>query len=71
MAGSGTIPPFGHGSGSPFGNEAGVVRMSRWLAEHRRSQGGHRPPKRPKGPRFGMLRRSVSRVVRVIRGGGD
>ena len=36
--------------------------------EMRRQRGGdHRPPKGPRGPRFGLLRR----VVRVIRGGGD
>ncbi len=36
--------------------------------EMRRHHGGdHRPPKRPRGPRFGLLRR----IVRVIRGGGD
>ena len=36
--------------------------------EMRRHHGGdHRPPKRPRGPRFALLRR----IVRVIRGGGD
>ncbi len=37
------------------------------LAERREQQGGHRPPRGPKGPRFGLLRR----IVRLIRGGGD
>ena len=35
--------------------------------EMKRRGGGHRPPKRPRGPRFGLLRR----LVRLIRGGGD
>ncbi len=45
------------------------MRMSRLhrLVEQRRSQGGHRPPKRPRAPRFGLIRR----IVRLIRGGGD
>ena len=69
MGRSGTIPPFGHGHGSPFGHEAVAMRMSRLhrLVEQRRSQGGHRPPKRPRAPRFGLIRR----IVRLIRGGGD
>ena len=70
MAGSGTIPPFGHGAGSPFGDEAGAVRLA-GLEARRRRQSGNRPPKRPWGPRFGSLRRFVRRVVRLIRGGGD
>ncbi len=36
--------------------------------EMRRRHGGEQgPPKRPRGPRFGLLRR----IVRLIRGGGD
>lgn len=69
MKNSGTIPPFGHGSGSPFGEEGGALQMSRLtrVAERRRRQGGHRPPERPKGPRFGLVRR----IVRLVRAGGD
>ena len=69
MAGSGTTPPFGHGPGPPVGDEVIAMRMSRLhrMVEQRRSQGGHRPPKRPRGPRFGLVRR----IVRLIRGGGD
>ena len=33
----------------------------------RQKHDGHRPPKRPRGPRFGLLRR----ILRFIRGGGD
>ncbi len=35
--------------------------------EMKRQRGGHRPPKRPRGPRFALLRR----LARLIRGGGD
>ena len=66
MAGSGTIPPFGHGAGSPFGDEAGALRLA-GLEARRRRQSGNRPPKRPRGPRFALLRR----IVRAIRGEGD
>lgn len=44
-----------------------ATKAERELAEHRRRQGGHGPPKRPRGPRFRLLRR----IVRLIRGGGD
>ena len=66
MGDTGTIPPFGHGSGSPFGDEAGMRRMVA-VAEWRRHGGDNRPPKRPRGPRFGLLRR----IARLLRGGGD
>ncbi len=66
MGGRGTIPPFGHGAGSPFGDEAGAVRLA-GLESRRRRQGGNRSPKRPRGPRFGLLRR----IARLIRGRGD
>ena len=51
------IPPFGE----DFGN------MKNALLEQRMKHDGHRPPERPKGPRFGLLRR----IVRFARGGGD
>ena len=37
------------------------------MFRHRQRHDGHRPPKRPRGPRFALLRR----IVRAIRGGGD
>jgi len=44
-----------------------MAKQEHALLRKRRSSGGHRPPKGPRGPRFGLLRR----IVRFIRGGGD
>ena len=60
FGGGGFVPP-GHGPELEMLAEAQRDEM-------RRQHGGeHRPPKRPRGPRFGLLRR----IVRLIRGGGD
>ncbi|MCY3882315.1 MAG: hypothetical protein OXG61_09360 [Chloroflexi bacterium] len=56
--GGGFIPP-------PIGEDFGTMKNE--LLEQRMRHDGHRPPERPKGPRFGLLRR----LVRLVRGGGD
>ncbi len=59
FGGSGpTIPPS---AGEDFG------LMEHEALRQRMRHDGHRPPDRPKRPRFGLLRR----IVRLIRGGGD
>jgi len=43
-----------------------LAKQAHEMRRHRLRHDGHRPPKRPRGPRFGLLRR----LVRVIRSGG-
>lgn len=57
------------GSGGPV-MPPGLEDLSKQphdLLVQRQKHDGHRPPKRPRGPRFRLLRR----IVRLIRGGGD
>lgn len=58
--GGGFIPPS-------HGPELEMLAEAQRDEIKRQHGGDHRPPKRPRGPRFGFLRR----VVRAIRGGGD
>ncbi len=60
FGGGGFIPP------NP-GPELEMMAQAQQDEMRRRGGGDHRPPKRPRGPRFGLLRR----IVRRIRGGGD
>ncbi len=57
---------FGGGPVLPPGLED-LAQQPHELLRKQQSEGGHRPPKRPRGPRFGLLRR----IIRIIRGGGD
>ena len=59
FGGGGFIPP------NP-GPELEMLAQAR-KDDMKRQRGDHRPPKRPRGPRFGLLRR----IARVVRGGGD
>lgn len=59
---------FGGGFTPPTpGPELEMLAQAQKEEMQRRHGGEHRPPKRPRGPRFGLLRR----IVRLIRGGGD
>ncbi len=49
----------------PVGEDFG--RMENEALRQRMRHDGHRPPDRPKRPRFGLLRRIIS----ILRGGGD
>ena len=60
FGGGGFIPP------NP-GPELEMLAQAQQQDLRRRHGGDDRPPKRPRGPRFGLLRR----IVRIIRGGGD
>ena len=51
--------------GPPVGEDFGMMRHG--SLEKRLKHGGHRPPQRPKEPRFRLLRR----ILRLLRRGGD
>lgn len=61
MADFGGAPPV-----MPPGLED-LAKQPHEMLRERQKHDGHRPPERPKGPRFALLRR----IVRLIRGGGD
>ncbi len=58
--GGGFVPP------NP-GPELEMLARAQQDEIQRKHGGDNRPPKRPRGPRFGLLRR----IARLIRGGGD
>ena len=60
FGGGGFIPP------SP-GPEVELLAKAKLDEMKLNRQSGQRPPRRPRGPRFGLVRR----VLRLVRGGGD
>ena len=58
--GGGFVPP-------PAGPEVELLARAKLDEMKLNRQSGQRPPRRPRGPRFGLVRR----LLRLVRGGGD